>query len=540
VRTSGGTPADDAEAGARARPAGSVRRSARPCARRSVRRSTPRSRPGAGAGPLVATVVLGLVLVACGQKPGVHVDTGPLAQAGHTSERDAGGRDDVVEVEVEVPADGPLDDAEGAGEDAAPEPDAGADGEADASITRDGTSPAPVGGSASGERPGRGGSTSGAGTREPRGSDRTGVTAESITLAIHAPVTGAAPLPSTSFEKAGDLYWRWVTEAKGEKVLGRAKVEVIFGDDRFEPNTAVQVCRQLASRAFTLTGGGGTDQIQACGRFAGQARVPYFSVGVTEAGLEGNPWYFAASMTYKQQAPLLAQYVAKHYPGRMVGAIFMLTPNQDDAVAAWEAGRQREGLPYTETLRHPKGNTSWYSGYAKRLHEAGTEVIFLLTTPLDYIRFAQVAEDAGYGFQYVGVGVSKGLNDVLRSGCDQVDGGVFFSPFPALETVAELDPDFQRAADRFGTPDDDIAWALWGLAKLQHALLERYETVFGHDLTREDFRAVVESAGRIQTGVFPDVEYSPQDHFGGTAVHVLEADCGPKQYRDGGTFVTGF
>jgi ABC-type branched-subunit amino acid transport system substrate-binding protein len=533
VRTSGESPADDAEAGERPRSASSLRR--------SVLRSVSRSGPGAGARPLVATVVLGLVLVACGQKPGVHVDTGPLAQAGHGAEQDPGGGDAVVEAEVEVPVDGPLDDAEGEpeGEGDAPEPDAGADGEADATTTRDGSSRAPGGGSASGERPGRG-SSSGGGTREPRGSDRTGVTAESITLAIHAPVTGAAPLPSTSFEKAGDLYWRWVTEAKGEKVLGRPKVEVIFGDDRFEPNTAVQVCRQLAGRAFTLTGGGGTDQIQACGRFAGQARVPYFSVGVTEAGLEGNPWYFAASMTYKQQAPLLAQYVAKHFPGEKVGAIFMQTPNQDDAVAAWEAGRQREGLPYSETLRHPKGNTSWYSGYAKRLHEAGTEIIFLLTTPLDYIRFAQVAEDAGYEFQYVGVGVSKGLNDVLRSGCDQVDGGVFFSPFPALETVAELDPDFQRAADRFGTPDDDIAWALWGLAKLQHALFERYEAVFGHDLTREDFRAVVEAAGRIETGVFPDVEYSPRNHFGGTAVHVLEADCGPKRYRDGGTFVTGF
>jgi ABC-type branched-subunit amino acid transport system substrate-binding protein len=496
--------------------------------------------PGAAPRTLVATVVLGLVLVACGQKPGVHVDAGPLAQAGHGAAPEAGGGDDAVELEFEVPTAGPLDDAEGEGEVVAPEPVAGGGGEAGETATRDGTSPASGGGSASGERPSSGSSSSGAGTREPQGSDRTGVTAQSITLAIHAPVTGAAPLPSTSFEKAGDLYWRWVTEAKGQKVLGRQKVEVIFGDDRFEPNTAVQVCRQLASRAFTLTGGGGGDQIQACGRFAGQARVPYFSVGVTEAGLEGNPWYFAASMTYKQQAPLLAQYVAKHHPGKKVGAIFMQTPNQDDAVAAWEAGRQREGLPYTETLRHPKGNTSWYSGYAKRLHEAGTEVIFLLTSPLDYIRFAQVAEDAGYEFQYVGVGVSKGLNDVLRSGCDQVDGGVFFSPFPALETVAELDPDFQRAADRFGAPDDDIAWALWGLAKLQHALLERYEAVFGHDLTREDFRAVVEAAGRIETGVFPDVEYSPQNHFGGTAVHVLEADCGPKQYRDGGTFVTGF
>jgi ABC-type branched-subunit amino acid transport system substrate-binding protein len=499
-----------------------------------------RARPAAAPRAVAITFVLGLVLVACGQKPGVHVDPGPLAQAGHGVQQGADGDGSDRTDEVALPDAGPQDGGEAETEGDAPDPDQADDRSSGDPVAGDEARRGATDGSAPADRAREATDPSRAGTREPQGADRTGVTDEAITLAIHAPVTGAAPLPSTSFERAGDLYWRWVTEAQGEKVLGRERVEVIFGDDRFEPNTAVQVCRQLASRAFTLTGGGGTDQIQACGRFAGQARVPYFSVGVTEAGLEGNPWYFAASMTYKQQAPLLARYVAKHHPGKKVGAIFMTTPNQDDAVAAWEAGRQHEGLPYTETLRHPKGNTSWYSGYAKRLHEAGTEVIFLLTTPLDYIRFAQVADDAGYDFQYVGVGVSKGLNDVLRSGCDQVDGGVFFSPFPALETVAELDPDFQRAADRFGAPDDDIAWALWGLAKLQHALFDRYEEVFGDDLTREDFRALVEVAGRIETGVFPDVAYTPQDHFGGTAVHVLEADCSTRRYRDGGTFVTGF
>ena len=206
----------------------------------------------------------------------------------------------------------------------------------------------------------------GGGARPPQGNDRTGVTDHSITLAVHAPVTGAAPLPSTSFEKSRDLYWRWVTEGKGEKVLGRDKVEVIFADDRYDPNAAIQVCRNLASHAFLLMGGGGTDQIQACGRRMGQERVPYFSAGVTETGLEGNPWYFAASMTYKQQTELLAQYVKKAFPGKKVGAIVTQTPNFNDAVAGWEAAVKRHGLPYTKTLRHPKGDTTWYSTYAGR------------------------------------------------------------------------------------------------------------------------------------------------------------------------------
>ncbi|MFA9445578.1 ABC transporter substrate-binding protein [Egicoccus sp. AB-alg6-2] len=504
---------------------------------------------------LAAPVALAMVLLACGQKPGVHVETGPLAQGGTPGAPGTVAGDDGMAfddglgeqpvegdaVDLEV-VEGEDVDVEGGGEVAAGDPGEGGatDGSGsagDGGGTTGGGAEGGGGAAGGGSGGGGGGDGGGGGARQPQGSDRTGVTDAAITLAIHAPVTGAAPLPSTSFEKSRDLYWRWVTEGKGEKVLGRDKVEVIFADDRYDPNSAIQVCRNLAARAFLLMGGGGTDQIQACGRRMGQERVPYFSAGVTETGLEGNPWYFAASMTYKQQTELLAQYVKKNYPGKKVGAIVTQTPNFNDAVAGWEAAVKRHGLPYTTTHRHPKGDTTWYSTLSADLEKKGAEVVFILTSPLDYIRFAQTAEK---DFQFVGVGVSKGLNDVLRSGCPHVGKGTFLSPFPALETAGKFDPEFQQAASKFGVAADDIAWAIWGASKLQHAAFKRYEQTFGNDLTREDFRALVESAGKLSTGVYPDVNYRPDNHFGGTGVHVLRADCGSRTYKDGGTFKSGF
>ena len=305
-------------------------------------------------------------------------------------------------------------------------------------------------------------------------------------------------------------------------MLGRSNVEVIFADDRFEPSTARQVCRQLADRAFLVVGGGGTDQIQACGQLAAQTNVPYFSSGVTEAGLEGNPWYFPASMTYRQQGDLLAQMVTSRFGDAKTAAVVTQTPNFDDAVQGWEQGVQQHGVNYHQTLRHPRGDTSWYSGYANQLGDAGVEVVYILTSPLDYIRFAQVADDQGHDFQFVGVGVSMGLNAVLNSGCPTVDGGIFFSPFPSLDVI------------------DDLALAIWGASKGLHMMFENYGETFGDDLTREDFRALVSSSGRTESGIFPPVEYRPDNHFGGRAVHVLEADCSDQRHRDGGTFVTGF
>jgi len=497
---------------------------------------------------LALPVALGMFLVACGQKPGVHVEGGPLARGsggpGGTELFVEGEDGELVAVdefgnELTFDDDFDPDASEGTdveGGDGATDPDAGASGDGGEAGDGDSSEGGGSGGGGGGGS-GGGGGGSGGGGRQPQGSDRTGVSDDAITLAVHAPVTGAAPLPSTSFEKSRDLYWRWITEAKGQKVLGRDKVEVIFADDRYDPNSAIQVCRNLASRAFLLMGGGGTDQIQACGRRMGQERVPYFSAGVTETGLEGNPWYFAASMTYRQQTDLLAQYVKKTHPGKKVGAIVTQTPNFNDAVSGWEAAVKRHGLDYAGTQRHPKGDTTWYASYAGELERRGVEVVFFLSSPLDYIRFAQSTD---VDFAYVGVGVSKGLNDVLRSGCPHVGNGTFFSPFPALETAGKLDPEFQQAASRFGVEADDIAWAIWGASKLQHAAFRQYEELYGTDLTREDFRAVVASSGRVSTGVYPDVNYRPDQHFGGTGVHVLRADCGSRTYKDGGTFKSSF
>jgi ABC-type branched-subunit amino acid transport system substrate-binding protein len=487
-------------------------------------------------------LALTLVLAACGQHPGVHVEGGqaagddglqdpadpnanaaPGAETGQTGAAEApaldGGDQDLA---VEEPRDAGSDDG-----------DAPQSNEDDASA-------APQAGGQAPEQEEEGGAETQAATREPQGQDRTGVDDDMLRLAVHAPVTGAAPLPSQAFEEAGNLYWRWVTEEQGEQVLGRSNIEVEFADDRFEPATARQVCRELGDRNFLVVGGGGTDQIQACGQLAAQTNTPYFSPGVTEAGLEGNPWYFPASMTYRQQGGLLAQLVSSRFGDATTGAIVLQTPNFDDAVVGWEQGVQAEGIDYAETLRNPRGQTGWYADFANRLADQDVEVVYVNMSPLDYIRFAQVAEDQGHDFQFVGVGVTMGLNPVLDNGCPEVDGGIFFSPFPSLDVVDDLDPEFRQAADRFSVEASDLALAIWGLQKTQHELFTRYEETFGTDLTREDFRALVSETGEVATGVFPPVNYQPDVDFGGQAVHVLEADCSTQTHRDAGTNQSGF
>ena len=467
---------------------------------------------------VIGLASLALVAAACGQKPGVHVATNAGSGAGAGGDLSVGDGSDLA-----------------TGDDTAGGDVVGGD-------TSTGGAPGAATGTGGGAAaPGAATGSPGAAQLKITGKDRTGASAAAINLAVHAPVTGAAPLPAESFERSNDLYWRHTIETQGQKVLGRSKVNVAFKDDKYTPNTAIQACRELSTSSFLLVGAGGTDQIQACGQFAEKSSVPYLSPGVTEVGLTGLKNYFAVSVSYAKQADLLAQYIKKNFGGKKVGAIITNTPNFDDASNAWDSAVKKNGLTYYKTLRHPKGNNSWITTYASEMRSNTVEVLFFLSAPVDYIQFAQQAGTQEYRPQYVGVGISKGLNAVLGAGCPDVNGGIFFSPFPGLDWARANLKEFFAAGQKFGRPTDDLALALWGLASVQHEMFKRYEQVYkSTDLTREDFVKMLQTQSGIASTVFPQLSYTPQDHFGAKQVHVLKADCAAGEHKTLATFASNF
>ncbi|MDX1510892.1 MAG: ABC transporter substrate-binding protein [Nitriliruptorales bacterium] len=463
---------------------------------------------------VAALCALGVALAACGQKPGVH-----LAAQGQA------GVDNPAPAVAPAPTVGPGEAVTGPVSDPTAGPAVGP-------VTTDPQQP--VG------QPTAGPNEPAPGPRwQVTGSDRTGVTDTTITLAAHAPVTGAAPLPAVVFEESADLYWRWLAHTTGEKVLGR-DIEIVFQDDRYTPTTARQVCRQLMQVGFSITGVG-ADGIAACAPLAEQLRVPYIAFGADEAALAGNPWYFAISATYPQQGDLWAQYVRANFPGQKVGAIAIDTVNWDAAVDAWEAGLGREGVVFSEALRHPREGTDWYAPFARRLNDDGVQVVYALTSPLHLIRFAQVARDNDFDFHllYIAPGA---LNGILENGCPAMGNATSFSTWPSLDVVDQLDPEFMQAVEEFdiSRTNLDLSLALWGVNKYAHHLLAEYEARYGRDLTREDFRAMVETL-TVRTGLFPEQVYSPSNHFGTRpGVHVVTANCDREIWENGGLFQTSF
>lgn len=441
-------------------------------------------------GRAVALLAAGAMLLAgCGQYPGVHDNLGGRGGGLGPGSGEAGEAGDLDGTD--------FDDLDG-GAQGAGGPGGGADG-------GDGSA---------------GGADGGDGAAG--GGDRTGVTDDTIRVAIHAPLTGAAPLRQDSFDAGKDLYWQYGDGGGPVSVHGR-QVEIIFADDRYRPSHARQVCQQMAEEgeAFLLIGGGGTDQIQACAQYAASRGIPYLSAGVTEIGLRQLDTYFPASQSYPQQAELLAQYIQRqlgYTNASRVAAVITNTPNFDDAAEAFQ-----NAFPGVRIFRPDKNEQgSSTAGNLCTGPQADYDVVFPLTSPTFYLEMAAAAPCRP---QYVGVGVSMGLDSVASVGCEAgaaTENARFFSPAPAYEDARQgrFDEEFMRAASAAGVAPDDIMWLLWGQSKVLHQLLE----LAGQDLTRGGFVASTESA-HVRTGVFPELRYQPSDHFGAQEVNVLRNVC---------------
>ena len=394
------------------------------------------------------------------------------------------------------------------------------------------------GGAAVAPGDGTGGGEAPAAAHEPGPDDTAGVTDEEIVIGIHAPVTGASPIPQTSFEVGKDIYWRFLADSAPDQLFGRT-VRVVFRDDEFNPNRAVAVCREMVEQdgAFLLIGGGGADQITACAQYADGIGVPYLSAGVNEEGLADLSTYYATSLTYAEQTPLAVAELQEQGLER-IGVVLIDTPSFEDAHTAFLEEAEAAGLEVV--VDQALGKTPAEAevlAVVQELKGADVDGVFLLTSPVTFIGLANAARNQSYDPVWLGPGVTSGLNAVTTFGCPAVEKGMFYSPFPQMDVIEELDPDFVPAYEQFGegAEADDIGLALWALNK---TLAQMFEAT-GEELGRAAFMNAIESGEAFETGIYSPVVVTPDDHFGGTGAHLLDADCAAKTYTTTEQFIEG-
>ncbi|HYH48990.1 MAG TPA: ABC transporter substrate-binding protein [Acidimicrobiia bacterium] len=368
--------------------------------------------------------------------------------------------------------------------------------------------------------------------------DRTGVTDKTIRIGIHAPVTGAAPFPQSAFEQSNDLYWKFLANKGG--VHGR-NVEVVFRDDEYNPTSAVQACREMVEKekVFLIIGFAGSDQITACARYAETVGVPYFSGGVNEEGLSGLNRYFAISQTYDQQSTALAKLMKNRIKKTKVAVVVIETPALNSTVRSITREIARVGgLQIVRTSRIGKNaSDAELLSEAQQLRNAGAETVYVIAAPIPFIKLATNARAQAYNPTWVGPGTTVGFQVVAQAGCPAIGSAKFLSPFPQLDAIDDLDPDYKPAYRRYvGSNPDDIGILNWGMNKTVHQMLE----ATGPDLSRQSFLKTVTSGRVFRSNVYPDVSYDSKIRFGARTAHLLEADCGNRSWKTTGRFVADF
>ncbi|MEA2488108.1 MAG: branched-chain amino acid transport system substrate-binding protein [Actinomycetota bacterium] len=346
-----------------------------------------------------------------------------------------------------------------------------------------------------------------------------GVNAKTIKIGLHVPITGAAPVPTASFNKGKDLYWRWLDQ--NDIKIGGRSVQVVAMNDGFDASRAASVCKEMVQKdhVFILIGFSGSDEETPCARYAESVGVPYISGGSTEAGLTDMPGYFTLWETYEQAAPLLAQEIVHDLGGKneVNGMVRYDDPNLIGPRDAFVNSMQSLGskVQFDRTITS-ESNTTDAAALAQELKQANVQNVYMLVSPFFWLQVAHAAAQQGYHPTWLVM--DEGEEQLLQGGCENnaIDGARAFHMVPAYVDADKYDPDFHKAGG-----SDDIQWIVWGLSKVIGQML----SLPGHNLTRQRFDWYLERDRTLSTGVVPQLSFTPQNHFGGQAMHLLRADC---------------
>ena len=371
-----------------------------------------------------------------------------------------------------------------------------------------------------------------------------GVSRTAIKVGLHAPLTGASPVPSDSVEKGKDLFFRWL-KSKGVEIRGRG-IEVILRNDQFNPSTAVAACKEMVEKehVFMLFGFQGPDQMQACARYAASRNIPYVSPGSTTIALDQLPNFFATSKTYAGEGRLLTDFFIEQLRARRRdnGVLYYDSPNWRPGRDAFTRAMHRRNadIAYNRAVTRTAG-TAEARTVVEEMKLAGIDNVFIATTPVWFIQVLKEANNQDFFPQWTGTSVTSANDMVVEISCsggDSIDGAKFLAPYPAFGDSDRFDDRFRKAVAKFypDTAPDDFMWQLWALERVIAKMLDRA----GRELTRDRFINRVERADRISTGVSPTLHYEPDDHFGARDAHLLRASCTDNRWHTARSFVSDF
>ncbi|MCU1671929.1 MAG: livK [Frankiales bacterium] len=361
-----------------------------------------------------------------------------------------------------------------------------------------------------------------------------GITATTVTIGAHYPLTGPAAPGYSEIGPAAEAMYKYINENGG--VNGRS-IEFKYKDDGYNPANTVDVVKQLVlqDKVFAIVGGLGTPTHSKVTNYLNNQRVPDLFVA-SGARLwdqpDKHPYTTGWQPDYLIEGKILGKYVKDNFAGKKVGYLYQNDDFGKDGVegldSQLDAASVVDKQPYeTSQLSQPTGIAPQLSA----LKAKGAEVVVTFTIPAATAVALLTNAKIGYKPQMVVTNVGSDpttLTGLLGKfskgavGAQLLDGIISDSYLPLTSDAA--DPWislFKKVHDKYipnlpfdGNVEYGMAQAITFAQVLNGA---------GKNPTRQSLMESLEKGGFKGPGVTP-LRFSKDSHAGFTGVRITKLD----------------
>jgi len=373
--------------------------------------------------------------------------------------------------------------------------------------------------------------TSGAGTTPPAAVADPGITADSILLGTHQPLTGPASGGYSKISPATKAYFEYINKHGG--VNGR-KITYKVVDDTYNPQTTNTVVRSLVEqdKVFAILNGLGTPTHTGVIDYLKQQKVP--DLFVASGALSWNqptkyPGTFAVNPDYTSEGKVIGNYIKTTYPGKKVCHLGQGDDFGTDALNGLEKGL---GAPVVAKETYTTSKTDLGAQITK-LKASGCEVLATATIPAFTAIAIGTGAAIGWRPQVVASGVGGDYRTVgvylKEKAAALLEGFVTTGYLPQSQDAADpwnvyfqqINKDFNNNAAYDGNTEYGMAVAWLAIEAFKKA---------GPNLTRASLLAAIEGGGFTGGPGLVPLGYSKTSHAGYTGVRLSKVTGATQAY----------
>ena len=353
-----------------------------------------------------------------------------------------------------------------------------------------------------------------------------GITATTVTVGGHFPLTGPAAPGYSEIPRAIDAYFQHVNANGG--VNGR-KLKMIVRDDGYNPVNTVKVTKQLVlqDKVFAVLGGLGTPTHTKVVDYLNSSRVPdiFVSSGCRcWDNVEKHPYTFGWQPDYLVEGKILGKYIADNLKGKKVAYFLQNDDFGTDGATGLDSYVPKESV--VARVTYEPGNTDIGPQMAK-IKASGAEVVASFSIPaytalqllagvkLDFHPTMVVSNVGSDAMTLTGLlkAFSKGA-----AGASLIDGIVTDSYLPPLADASNSWITlFTQIHDQYIPKlpmDGNVGYGFAMAYTFVEALAKA-----GPNPTRKSFVETIEKGGLTGPGLVP-FRFSADSHAGYTGVQV--------------------